>query len=26
VLTLSDGHITGEHRNQTRAQISSLVW
>ncbi len=26
VLTLSDGHITGEHRNQTRAEVSSLVW
>lgn len=26
VLTLSDGHITGEHRNQTRAAVSSLVW
>jgi putative ABC transport system ATP-binding protein len=26
VLTLSDGHITGEHRNATRAAVSTLVW
>ena len=26
VLTLSDGSITGEHRNVTRAAVSTLVW
>lgn len=26
VLTLSDGHITKERRNATRAAVSSLVW
>ena len=26
VLTLSDGHITGEKRNATRAAASSLAW
>ena len=26
VLTLSDGRITGEHRNVTRAAVSTLVW
>jgi putative ABC transport system ATP-binding protein len=26
VLTLSDGHITGEHRNATRASVASLSW
>ncbi|MBW7893924.1 MAG: ABC transporter ATP-binding protein [Opitutaceae bacterium] len=26
VLTLSDGHITGEHRNAARAAVASLSW